>query len=85
MQMLAVVALWAVFLVFQQLKARYPNCTWQYFAIFAAQVIFLVSVTAFCIWCALFRLFCTTVNVTTVNVTRLEVPLPHWLEPRVNI
>ncbi|KAK9914892.1 hypothetical protein WJX75_001974 [Coccomyxa subellipsoidea] len=50
LKMLAVVALWAVFLVFQQLKARYPNCTWQYFAIFAAQVIFLVSVTAFCIW-----------------------------------
>ncbi|EIE19332.1 hypothetical protein COCSUDRAFT_44684 [Coccomyxa subellipsoidea C-169] len=49
-QMAAVVALWAVFLAFQQLKARYPNCTWQYFTIFAAQVIFLLSVTAFCIW-----------------------------------
>ncbi|BDA43733.1 Sulfite exporter TauE/SafE family protein 3 [Coccomyxa sp. Obi] len=49
-KMFAVVVLWAIFLVTQQLKSKYPNCTWQYFTIFAAQVIFLLGVTCLCIW-----------------------------------
>jgi hypothetical protein len=40
-----VLALWAVFLLTQQLKSKYPNCSWQFFAVFAAQVIFLGGVT----------------------------------------
>ena len=50
MQIGEVVVLWAIFLLTQQLKSRYPNCTWQYFVIFAAQVIFLLAVTAFSAW-----------------------------------
>lgn len=42
--------LWVIFLVTQQLKSRYPNCTWQYFLIFAVQVIFLLAVTAYSVW-----------------------------------
>lgn len=48
--MFAVVVLWAIFLVTQQLKSKYPNCTWEYFTIFGAQVIFLLGVTYLCIW-----------------------------------
>lgn len=51
--MAEVVVLWGIFLVTQLLKARHPNCTWQYFAIFAAQVAFLLAVTAYSVWCAL--------------------------------
>ena len=42
--------LWVIFLVTQQLKSRYGNCTWQYLVIFLAQVIFLLAVTAFAVW-----------------------------------
>ena len=45
--------LWAIFLLTQQLKSRYSNCTWQYFVIFAAQVVFLLAVTAFSVWYSL--------------------------------
>ena len=50
MQIGEVVVLWAIFLLTQQLKSRYSNCTWQYFVIFAAQVVFLLAVTAFSVW-----------------------------------
>ena len=50
--MAEVVLLWGIFLLTQQLKSAYPNCTWQYFTIFAAQVLFLLGVTAFSVWCA---------------------------------
>ena len=42
--------LWGMFLVTQQLKSRYDNCTWQYLVIFLAQVVFLLAVTAFAVW-----------------------------------
>lgn len=72
MQMFAVVVLWAIFLLTQQLKSKYPNCTWQYFTIFGAQVIFLLGVTCLCIWyvllppsrpCKVFTWSHTSVNV----------------------
>ena len=50
MQIGEVLVLWVIFLVTQQLKSRYSNCTWQYLAIFLAQVIFLLAVTAFAVW-----------------------------------
>ena len=55
MQIGEVVVLWAIFLLTQQLKSRYSNCTWQYFVIFAAQVVFLLAVTAFSVWYYLCR------------------------------
>lgn len=42
--------LWGIFLATQQLKSLYSNCTWQFFLIFAVQVIFLAAVTAYCVW-----------------------------------
>ena len=51
-QMAEVVVLWGIFLLTQQLKAGYPNCTWQYFAIFGAQVLFLLGVTSYSVRCA---------------------------------
>ena len=44
--------LWGIFLLTQQLKAGYPNCTWQYFTIFGVQVLFLLAVTAYSVRCA---------------------------------
>ena len=51
-QMGEVLLLWGIFLATQELKSRFPNCSWQYFAIFAAQVLFLAGVTAYSVWCA---------------------------------
>ena len=51
-QIAEVVVLWGVFLLTQQLKSGYPNCTWQYFTIFGVQVLFLLAVTAYSVRCA---------------------------------
>ena len=51
-QMAEVVVLWGIFLLTQQLKSRYHNCTWQYFTIFGVQVLFLLAVTAYSVRCA---------------------------------
>ena len=59
MQIGEVVVLWAIFLLTQQLKSRSSNCTWQYFVIFAAQVVFLLAVTAFSVWYCLCRTLLT--------------------------
>ena len=49
-QIVEVVVLWVIFLATQQLKSRYNNCTWQYFVIFLAQVVFLLGVTVYSVW-----------------------------------
>lgn len=50
MQIAEVVVLWVIFLITQQLKSRYNNCTWQYFVIFIVQITFLLAVTAYSVW-----------------------------------
>ena len=45
-QLLAIVALWLLFLVTQQQKSKYDRCTAGYVAWFGAQAIFLLAVTA---------------------------------------
>ena len=61
-QMAEVVVLWGLFLITQQLKSRYHNCTWQYFTIFGVQVLFLLAVTAYSVRCAPSLLFLRLCN-----------------------
>ena len=45
-QLLAVVALWLIFLVTQQQKSRYGRCTYAFLAWFVAQTALLLAATA---------------------------------------
>lgn len=49
LQLLAVVALWLVFLVTQQQKSRYGRCTWPFAAWFVGQTALLLTATALAI------------------------------------
>ena len=68
-QMAEVVVLWGIFLLTQQLKSRYHNCTWQYFTIFGVQVLFLLAVTAYSVRCAASLLFLRLCNSHTAALS----------------
>lgn len=44
-QIASIVALWVIFLTFQQLKTRYDNCSWPYFGLFIAELILFLAAT----------------------------------------
>ena len=77
-----VLVLWGIFLATQQLKSRYPNCSWQYFLIFAVQILFLAGVTAYSVWCAIGA--CSQVAYTCGSLKTLckhasVITRPLWL------